>query len=110
MAISPTGAPRFLQTTSRQKTEENLSNFQIRTGQKFGDIAKTKFLEQQLEPDLELAKRQSEINLRAREAEKDRVATAKLQRERLEAQRNERKREEKTSALAVAATIVGSFS
>ncbi len=111
MAIAPI-KKRFLQQTSERKAQQNITNFRLRTGQRFPDIARGQLFEQQLQQeDVEkkeavrtgLAFRQQEeferqARSRESEAEQARIAA-----------RRERKREEKFDPIKVAATIVSAF-
>ena len=62
-------SPKFLQTASVDKAQKNLSNFQVRTGQKFGDIAKQKLFEQGLVEDKERQEQQARTALEFRKAD-----------------------------------------
>ena len=64
-------SPRFLQTSATDKSQRNLSNFQVRTGQKFGDIAKQKLFEQALVEDAGREERQARTALEFRRLDEE---------------------------------------
>ncbi len=51
MALAPTRPGGFLQSSGRNRVQRNLSNFRLRTGQRFPDQARQQLFEQQLVED-----------------------------------------------------------
>lgn len=70
MAISPE-TNKFLQKDSANRVEKIITNFGLRTGQRFPDIAKGKVLEQQLETEQADKVQQSRTALALRQQEEE---------------------------------------
>ncbi|KKM82048.1 hypothetical protein LCGC14_1323460 [marine sediment metagenome] len=59
----------FLQQTGERRVRKNISNFRVRTGQKFGDIAATKLFERELVQSQEEKQQQARTALQFRQQE-----------------------------------------
>ena len=77
MAISPE-TNKFLQKDSENRVEKIITNFGLRTGQRFPDIARGKVLEQQLEAEQvdKVQQSRTALALRQQEEENRRFAVA----------------------------------
>ena len=115
MAIVPTRRTGFLQQTSERRTQRNISNFRLRTGQKFPDIARGRLFEQDLATEQIEKQQQARIGLQFRQQEESerqaRVREQEAEQARVTARRA-RKREEPSGfekGLKIAATVAAAF-
>ena len=113
MAIgTPIRQGGFLQQTGERRVRKNITNFRVRTGQKFGDIAATKLFERELVQSQEEQQQQARTALAFRQQEETerqaRVAESQAEQSRITARR-QRKKEEKFDIVKVAGTIAKAF-
>ena len=111
MAIAPI-KNRFLQQASERKAQQNITNFRLRTGQRFPDIARGQLFEQQLQQE-DVEKREDvRVALQFRQQEETerqaRVRESEAEQGRITARR-QRKKEEKFDIVKVAGTIARAF-
>ena len=112
MAISPIRSGGFIQKSRENRTQRNLTNFGIRTGQRFPDIARGRLLEQTLVAEQEDKQQQARTALAFRTQEENerqaRTRESEAEQGRIAARR-ERKKEEKFDFVKVTATVVSAF-
>lgn len=75
-------APRFLQSSAQRRGQRGLQGFRLRTGQRFPDLARAQFLEQQLEEDVTRGEAQARAGLAFRQQEEAERAQQVLEEQR----------------------------
>ncbi len=100
MAIAPL-RKRFLQQSRESETQKNISNFGLRTGQRFGDIARGQLFEQDLAIEQQEKQQQARVALQFRQQEETerQAKVAEEQRGQQIEQRKEERKDRRRSAL-----------
>ncbi len=108
MAISPLRQTGFLQQTRERRAGRTIAGFRLRTGQKFGDIARANLFEQELRVEQLDKQQQARTALAFRVQEEQGRAQRKLEEQRGQAIEEEKERADQQRKDALNERLFGS--